>query len=73
MKHFSIAFGPLALTTWASAQEPRQTLNTSEASAGQNIHLRYCAACHGKEGRGDGPLASSLSRKPPDLTTLVSR
>lgn len=73
MKHFSIAFVALALTTLASAQEPQQTLNVSEAAAGQNIHLRYCAACHGKEARGDGPLASGLSRKPPDLTTLASK
>ena len=73
MKHLSIAFVPLALSTLASAQEPPQTLDASEAAAGQNIYSRYCAACHGKEGRGDGTLASGLTKRPPDLTTLTSK
>ena len=29
-----------------------------------------CAACHGAEGRGDGPLATQLQSAPPDLTRL---
>jgi len=28
----------------------------------------HCAACHGEEGRGDGPLAARLSIPPADLT-----
>ena len=28
----------------------------------------YCMSCHGKRGKGDGALASSLQTKPADLT-----
>jgi mono/diheme cytochrome c family protein len=40
---------------------------------GQVVYLRHCASCHGSEGRGDGPVAASLSRAPSDLTTLARR
>ncbi len=35
---------------------------------GHNAFLDNCAACHGLQGRGDGPAAKSLSTKPADLT-----
>jgi mono/diheme cytochrome c family protein len=30
----------------------------------------YCAPCHGNDGRGNGPAASSLRKPPADLTAL---
>lgn len=33
----------------------------------------YCAACHGKEGKGDGPAATALKKAPADLTKLSAR
>jgi mono/diheme cytochrome c family protein len=39
--------------------------------AGRTLYLRYCASCHGHEGRGDGPVAPSLGEKPTDLTQLA--
>jgi mono/diheme cytochrome c family protein len=33
----------------------------------------YCAPCHGRGGRGDGPVALALRVKPADLTTLAER
>jgi len=33
----------------------------------------YCAVCHGPGGKGDGALASTLDRRPADLTTLARR
>ncbi|MGA3401925.1 MAG: CopD family protein [Acetobacteraceae bacterium] len=35
---------------------------------GGNTFAANCAACHGAEGRGDGPLASQLPLRPADLT-----
>lgn len=32
---------------------------------------RYCASCHGEQGRGDGPIASQLKVRPADLTQLA--
>lgn len=40
--------------------------------AGRTLYLRYCASCHGREGRGDGPVASSLGQKPADLTQIAA-
>jgi len=37
---------------------------------GQDLFRAYCAACHGADGTGDGPVAPALKAKPPDLTQL---
>jgi mono/diheme cytochrome c family protein len=44
--------------------------HTSPAS-GEEMYASYCAACHGKTGKGDGPAASALKQAPPDLTVLA--
>ncbi len=44
-----------------------------EAPTGAEDFATYCAACHGTSGRGDGPAAAGLDRKPADLTGLVAR
>lgn len=35
---------------------------------GERIYEDFCASCHGRYGRGEGPLAPSLQVKPPDFT-----
>src|SRR5690349_7961828 len=40
---------------------------------GRQIYKDYCAACHGSEGKGNGPVARSLRKAPSDLTTLAKR
>ena len=42
----------------------------SEDNPGRNEFLRSCASCHGVSGKGDGPVAKSLSPPPSDLTML---
>ena len=37
------------------------------------MYLAYCATCHGKGGKGDGPVARALKVAPADLTTLAKR
>lgn len=32
-----------------------------------------CAACHGADGRGNGPAARGLDTAPPDLTLIAAR
>jgi mono/diheme cytochrome c family protein len=46
---------------------------SGEEPSGAALYARHCAACHGAEGRGDGPVAPALSRPPSDLTTLARR
>ena len=38
---------------------------------GGSLFRTYCASCHGKEAKGDGPLADNLRVRPPDLTLLA--
>ena len=45
----------------------------SVAQDGRDTYLRYCASCHGSEGRGDGPLAPALTKPPSDLTQLAKK
>jgi len=40
---------------------------------GATIFRNNCAACHGLEGRGNGPVSKALNRDVPDLTTLSQR
>ena len=39
-------------------------------SLGEFEYRNSCAQCHGVSGKGDGPVASSLTKSPPDLTML---
>jgi len=37
------------------------------------LFQRFCASCHGREGKGDGPVAPFFKLAPPDLTGLSRR
>ena len=39
--------------------------------SGEQTYKQYCAACHGADAKGHGPVASVLTTPPPDLTTLA--
>jgi len=60
---------------WAQADKPAPTLKRAAAKPtasndGGQMFMSYCAPCHGKLGRGDGPAAAALKEKPADLTQL---
>lgn len=40
---------------------------------GPGLFRAYCASCHGADGRGSGPVASSLRGEVPDLTQIAHR
>ena len=40
---------------------------------GEKYFRRYCASCHGVNGAGDGPVASSLSKPPANLRLLSDK
>jgi mono/diheme cytochrome c family protein len=44
----------------AEAAEPPPLSQAEMVHVGQRYFIRYCSACHGAEGRGDGPTASAL-------------
>lgn len=45
---------------------------TSPAS-GREMFMSYCAACHGKDAKGNGPAATALNVAPADLTALAKK
>jgi mono/diheme cytochrome c family protein len=59
-------------------QETKKTVKrvpiaiTSIAS-GEEMFVNYCAACHGKDGSGNGPAASAFKTPPSNLTVLRSK
>jgi mono/diheme cytochrome c family protein len=40
---------------------------------GADVYAEYCAVCHGKDGRGNGPAAVALKQAPTDLTKLAQK
>ena len=51
-------------------KSPRKLIASME---GKDLYLAYCASCHGKLGKGDGPVASALKGPLADLTTISKR
>lgn len=70
----AVLFTPFAVLP-AAAQEPAAQPRTEmrQHVTGGEVFRTYCATCHGPLGRGDGPLASSMRRKPADLTEIAKR
>lgn len=75
----ALAGTPLVAQTGGSAQvKQTKELKTvpmaySDPSSSAQMYKDYCAACHGKEGKGDGPAVEFLKTPPPDLRTLAQR
>ena len=44
-----------------------------KVEGGKVIFQTSCAACHGTDARGGGPVAESLKTKPPDLRRIAQR
>lgn len=41
-----------------------------DPTAGEGVFLTFCAACHGADAQGEGPMSGLLTVEPPDLTGL---
>ena len=68
-----------ALVLWAAIASPAGSMaqagspaDASEDSVvrGELLFQAHCVACHGVDGRGDGPAAGDLRTRPADLTRL---
>ena len=51
--------------TWAQVEEVRQ--------GGRELFVQHCAACHGTNAQGTGPMTSHLLGTPANLTKLSKR
>jgi len=52
---------------------PAWAVNPQAVDAGKRLYGKYCATCHGRDAKGDGPLAATLKTKTPDLTLLAKK
>jgi mono/diheme cytochrome c family protein len=86
MKRISLLTVILLLSCGLAAWSQGQTEGTTQektikkvpikhtaVSSGEEMYVEYCAVCHGKDGKGDGPAASALKPPPTDLSTLAKR
>jgi mono/diheme cytochrome c family protein len=68
----------LVLAIWVCAQESVKQVERGPAAptspaSGHEMFMSYCAPCHGKEAKGNGPAASALKIRPADLTALAQK
>ena len=61
----------VVVSTFAQTKNLRQP--PIRSVDGTSIFQNYCAACHGPDGRGKGPVSETLKRAVPDLTRLSLR
>jgi len=67
----AVVLGPLA--AGAASQKPLTPPLVISSLSGRDLFQFYCSTCHGREGKGDGPVAASLTQRPADLTTISRR
>ena len=46
-------------------------ITRASSTSGREMYDSYCAVCHGKEAKGNGPAASAMKTVPTDLTQLA--
>lgn len=48
-------------------------ITNTPSNSGKEMFDNYCAVCHGKDGKGNGPAASAMKTPPTDLTVLAQK
>ena len=68
-----LVLGLLLAVVVSAAQNRNQRQSPIRPVEGASIFRSYCAACHGVDGRGNGPASKALKQEVPDLTRLSQR
>ena len=59
-------------TAFAALILPAPSAVAQDVAEGGALYQWYCAACHGRDGTGAGPMAPVLLVQPTDLTRLAA-
>jgi len=68
-----IAVFAICIAGAATSATVDETLPPNYIPSGRLMYKEHCAACHGADAKGTGPLASLLKTPPADLTLLAKR
>ena len=80
MKFISLATILVIISAFAVAQQASTDSKTSvkhvpisrtPSNSGREMFDSYCAVCHAKDAKGNGPAASAMKTPPTDLTQLA--
>ena len=64
-----VGLPPLAVDAYPTTyRRPAVPYNAASVAHGLSLFRTHCAVCHGPAGRGDGPDAAALPKRPADLT-----
>lgn len=76
VRQIFLAVAVLAMSAGAAIAQPqieKGPIKPTSAADPKAMFDTYCAVCHGKEGKGNGPAASALAKVPADLTKISAR
>jgi mono/diheme cytochrome c family protein len=68
----SLLLGVVACEAQTS-QVKKEPIQMTSPASGSEMFNSYCAPCHGKEGKGNGPAAASLKIPPANLAELAKK
>lgn len=75
-RYLIVAAAALVLSAGAASAQhkvDKGPIVNTPASDPAAMFTTYCAVCHGKDGKGDGPAAKALAKTPADLTKISAR
>ena len=82
LKFISVVAIVFTISVFAGAQSAQSEggvtvkhvpITKTPSESGKKMFDSYCAVCHGKAGKGDGPAAPAMKTPPSDLTGLTQK
>lgn len=67
--HLGLVASGLVMSVWLGSVAAAP-LSDAAMQGARRDYQKYCASCHGSEGRGDGPVAQAMKAMPADITLL---